>query len=287
MKAELLVDIRCRVGESPLWDADRLCLWWVDIPDGKIYALWRTSGKIRHWQMAQPVCALGLASDTDLVVALADGVYMFEPDSARLELIGRPELDLPNNRLNDGKVGPDGAFWIGSTGRTSNGSPLGRLYRVTSNGMEIKQEGLHTSNGLAWSEDGRTMMHSDSRGRWIDRYNFDPTNGVLSDRTRIAEPSEADGRPDGGAFDKTDIYWSCGVSAGCINRFSTDGKLVDRIDLPINAPTMPCFGDEDMRTVFITSLHRPKDATALCGSVFALRSDAPGVAVGRFGQPAV
>ena len=45
------------------------------------------------------------------------------------------------------------------------------------------------------------MFHSDSRGRWIDRWDFDPATGAISNRKRIADLDEATGRPDGGATD--------------------------------------------------------------------------------------
>ena len=114
-------------------------------------------------------------------------------------------------------------------------------------------EGVKVSNGLAWSADARTLYHSDSRGPWIDRWDFHPTTGAISNRRRIVTLTESDGRPDGGATDIEGGYWSCGVSAGCLNRFAPDGRLLARYDLPIPAPTMCAFGGADMRTLFITS----------------------------------
>ena len=71
---------------------------------------------------------------------------------------------------------------------------------------------------------------------------------------------EAAGRPDGGACDMAGNYWSAGPSAGRLNRFSADGELLDWIELPIATPTMPCFGDDDMRTIYVTSLDSKTDA---------------------------
>jgi sugar lactone lactonase YvrE len=127
------------------------------------------------------------------------------------------------------------------------------------------------------------MVHSDSRAEWIDRYRLDPKTGVLSQKTRIATPGEADGRPDGGAFDAEGCYWSAGVSAGCLNRYDMNGRLIERIPVPPKAPTMPCFGGPDLRTLFFTSLRRQGDATDACGNVFMMEVDVAGVPVGRFG----
>jgi len=63
------------------------------------------------------------------------------------------------------------------------------------------------------------------------------------------------GRPDGGATDEEGCYWSCGVGAGRINRFSADGELIGFVEMPIQHPTMPCFGGPYGRTMHVTS-HR-------------------------------
>jgi sugar lactone lactonase YvrE len=134
-------------------------------------------------------------------------------------------------------------------------STIGSLYRVTADGkVEAKVEGLITSNGLAFTRDGRTMFHSDSAGKWIDRWEMNPATGEISGRKRIAELDEESGRPDGGATDVEGCYWSAGISAARLNRFTRDGRLLETYPVPVAAPTMPCFGGDDMRTLFVTSL---------------------------------
>ena len=79
-----------------------------------------------------------------------------------------------STRLNDGRVGPDGAFWVGSMDDRKDKEPIGALYRVDVTGRaEKKVDGLQISNGLAWTADGERMFHADSRGPWIDRWRFD------------------------------------------------------------------------------------------------------------------
>jgi sugar lactone lactonase YvrE len=290
VEIECLVDSGCELGESPVWDAERNRLLWADILGRRIHALELSSGQVRSWDLPAEVGSFGLCESDLLVVALPDGVYLFDPARGGLELLVDPEPDRPTNRLNDGKVGPDRAFWIGSMDTRPDKRPVAALYRVTAGGQcERKVSGLLTSNGLAWSGDGRTMYHSDSRGSWIDRHDFDPVSGALANRVRIAEPSNEQGRPDGAAVDEEGCYWSCGVSAACLNRFSPDGEIVQRIALPVPAPTMCCFGGDDMKTLFITSL---RDGLAddilrqspLSGSVLIMRMNVVGVRVGRFGS---
>lgn len=284
------------LAESPTWDAVNSRLWWADIeahtlhamdfsptPDGAL-----APGEQRQFHFEQEVCSIGLARSGRLLLALADGVYFFTPVTSEMELLVRPEPDRSDRRLNDGKVGPDGAFWVGSIDASPDRAPVGGLYRISADGRCRRiSTGYRVSNGLAWSADGRAMFHADSRGPTIDRWDFDPATGMVGSRTAIRTLNDKLGRPDGGACDVAGGYWSAGVSAGCLNRFDFDGKRVQRIDLPEPRPTMPCFGGPDMQTLFVTCARHGLDAPTRArypqaGQLLVLRVAVAGVPVHRF-----
>lgn len=285
-----------RLAEAPTWDAQAGRLWWVDIEACSLHSLDfearadATVSPLEHhrYDFEQKVCSIGLARSGRLLLALADGVYFFTPATGALELLARPEPDRPDHRLNDGKVGPDGAFWVGSIEETPERAPVGSLYRISADGRCRRiSTGYRVSNGLAWSADGRSMFHADSRGPTIDRWDFDPATGMVGTRTAIRTLNDKLGRPDGGACDVAGGYWSAGISAGCLNRFAFDGKLEQRIDLPSPRPTMPCFAGPDMQTLFVTTASHGLDAAALArhpdaGRLLMLRVSVAGVPVNRF-----
>ena len=285
---ECLVDAKCALGESPVWDEAHNRLLWADIDGAAIHVIELDGGRTSKWQLPGKVGSFGLCESDRLVVGLPNGVHLFDPASGEVDLLVDPEPERPTNRLNDGKVGPDGAFWVGSMDDRPDKEPVAALHRVTADGnVECKVDDLTVSNGLAWSGDGKTMFHSDSRGGWIDRYDCDPASGSLSDRTRIAELTNEQGRPDGAAVDVEGAYWSCGVSAGVINRFSRDGALLEKIPLPVPTPTMCCFGGPDMKTLFITSLRvnvAPEilESHPFTGGILTLQTEIEGAPVGRF-----
>jgi sugar lactone lactonase YvrE len=131
------------------------------------------------------------------------------------------------------------------------------------------------------------MFHADSRGPWIDRWQFDRRTGQMSGRTRIAEPGVAVGRPDGGSCDAEGYYWSAGVSAGHLNRYTSDGRLVASYETPVPAPTMPCFGGPGYRTLYLTSLREGRSGALLqrapqSGAVFAAEAPVAGFPPWRF-----
>lgn len=281
-----IADLRGQLMESPVWDDRRGVLFACDIDGGKLYAIDLERGPVREWHFEAQVPCVGLAESGRLVVALAREIIVFDPETEARQSIWSGFDEPQASRLNDGKVGPDGALWIGSMDGRAKREPISKLYRVTADGRaEVKAEGFAISNGLAWTGDGVTMFHTDSRGPWIDRYDFDVAAGGVSGRRRISEPNEQTGRPDGGACDIEDAYWSAGVSAGVLNRFDRDGSLLQRLSCPVPAPTMPCFCGPDLSLLALTS-HRliaqeKLDAAPQSGSIFLAKAPVRGVKIQR------
>ena len=262
----LVADLKCRIGESPVYDERGHRLFLVDILGRQIHCVQLRGGGVRSWSFETEVGSLGLAASGRLVVALRQEVILFDPETDARQSLCAIEAGQPT-RLNDGKVGPDGAFWVGSMDDRQAKEPIGALYRVDPSGsVERKVEGLLVSNGLAWTADGERMFHADSRGPWIDLWDFDRWTGQISSRQRFAVLDEATGRPDGGACDAQGFYWSAGVSAGVLNRFGPDGRIAEAHPVPVVAPTMPCFGGPDFRTLFLTSLREGKTADVLAAA---------------------
>ncbi|CAN5434117.1 SMP-30/gluconolactonase/LRE family protein [soil metagenome] len=278
----------CRLGESPVWDERTNELFWVDIPAGEVHSLDLSSKKHRHWKFDGPAGCVSLARSGRLLVALCGSVHVFDRDREDLQLLATLEPEYPAKRLNDGKVGPDGAFWIGSMDDRPIKENVGTLFRVTADGGVTRAiSGFKVSNGLAWSFDKRTMYHSDSRGPWVDAWDFDPASGAIDRRRRIRTLTETEGRPDGAACDAEGGYWSCGVSAGRLNRFGSDGRLLETVTMPVPHPTMLCFAGKDLRTAYVTSLREglpPQDLVPSpnSGRPFAMDLGYAGVPIDRF-----
>jgi sugar lactone lactonase YvrE len=286
---QMVSTARHLIGESPTWDAPNGRLLWCSISDGEIYALTIATGVRQKWAFAgERVGSFGLCESGRLVVALTSSVELFDPVSGGRQMLARIRHPVMPMRLNDGKVGPDGAFFVGSMDDGTDKGTVGSLYRVAPDGsVRVIAGGLKVSNGLARSPDGRTMYHSDSRGPWIDAWDFETASGGVSNRRRFATLTTEIGRPDGAACDVDGYLWSAGTSAGVVNRFSPAGVLVERIEMPNFRPTMPCFGGPDMRTVYVTSLSEnltPEQLAAhpLAGTTMNFLAPVAGAPVARF-----
>jgi sugar lactone lactonase YvrE len=283
-----VLDAKAELGECPVWAAEEQALYWVDIRAPALHRLDPANGATRTWPLPSRVGSFGLRESGGAVVALVDGFHLLDLDTGALMFLAGPAEHVPGTRFNDGKVAPDGRFFAGTMDEEQLARPIAPLYRLDPDGraQEVVRD-LVVSNGLAWSADGRTMFHSDSKAQVVSTYDYDPASGELTDRRVLCRPTDEQGRPDGGAADEAGYYWSAGISAGVLNRWAPDGTLDRSIPLPCARPTAPCFGGPDMRTVFVTSLRHdlPPEVLAdkpLSVGIFAIRADVRGVPVGRF-----
>lgn len=277
-----LIDMPLRVGESPVWDDRTGDLWFVDILAPAAFCL-RPDGRLDRFDMPAAIGCLGLCESGGLVVGLQTGVHLFDPEGNRLRLLCDPDGGRADSRLNDGKIGPDGHFWVGTRDEAEPQTGNGRLYRVSPDGSFVTVlDGLLTSNGLAWNADGRRMYHSDSSGLYIQAFDFDTATGTIGPAQRLHDCTTEDGRPDGAATDTEGFYWSAGIRGGRLNRISPAGDVVEVYQMPVIAPSMPCFGGPDLRTLYVTSLTMEHDGRVQPGTLMSFPAPVAGVPVHRF-----
>ncbi|WP_348639856.1 SMP-30/gluconolactonase/LRE family protein [Mesorhizobium sp. M2A.F.Ca.ET.037.01.1.1] len=73
---ERRIDLDLAIGESPVWDAGRRLLWFVDILAPCIYALDPRTNHLATYPMPCAVGSIGVAAGGRLVVALRSGVHL-------------------------------------------------------------------------------------------------------------------------------------------------------------------------------------------------------------------
>lgn len=142
-----------------------------------------------------PVGCLGLCDNGLVVAGLKTGVHLLDPANGALELLCDPDEGRADSRLNDGKVGPDGHFWVGTRDEAAVPTGNARLYRIAPDGgVELVINGdMFTSNGLAQDLDGTRMYHSDSSGLMYQAFDFDVATGRLGQPSActISHPTKA------------------------------------------------------------------------------------------------
>ena len=255
---ECVVDCRARLGEGAWWDEVDRALWWVDIKAGLIHRFDPASGEDIYFSWGEPVACLARRDAGGLVIGAASGIHLFDPETGVRALLADPEADLAGNRFNDGTTDPQGRFWAGTM--RDDGAPperRGRFYRVDADhGVTSWFDPVFTSNGLAFSPDGRVMYFADTNRdvRTIWACDYDPDTGTPSGQRCFFDTNRIAGRPDGATVDADGCYWMAGFGGWQIVRITPDG-VVDRIiEMPVERPTKVMFGGSDLATLYVTSM---------------------------------
>lgn len=277
-------DMRCGVGESPVWHAREGALYWTDIPGKTLWRLDPATGATRHWTLPEMAGCIAIC-DGGWLLAMETGIFHLPSPLAqeggavlpkRLATVAHAAPDM---RFNDGRCDRQGRFWAGTMVQDMRaGQAAGCLYRFDDRGLSapILRDYI-VPNGMAFSPDGRTMYVSDSHPsrQYVWAYAYDTTTGTPHSPQLFIDMTPYPGRPDGAAVDAEGGYWICGNDAGMVHRFLPDGTQDRSIAVPVAKPAMCAFGGPDLDTLFITSIRLPSHAPdSLDGAVFAMH---PGV----------
>lgn len=242
----------CRLGEGPLWHPTRERLFWVDILNHKMFSANAFGGQSREWNFGEPVSELGWVDRETLMVATASGFQKFDLKSSSWETIAALEADNPVTRTNDGRVGPDGSFWVGTMGQKFE-ERVGSYYRYK-NGEVTKLFGdVTVPNATCFSPDGKTAYFTDTRKRVIWRWALNEDGDPQGEPQEHINLREEGWFPDGAVCDSEGYLWNAHWGAWQIGRYAPDGSLDRIIKLPVSQPTCPAFGGDGLKTLYITS----------------------------------
>lgn len=289
-------EVRCvapvgdRVGEAALWSVDEGALYWCDVNRFLIHRLDQEEA-VRSWLFEEPVTALALTTDPErLLVALASRLILWRPADDSREDHGFTLDDHPLARLNDGRAAPNGDLWIGSMSNNvgPRGEALdarpghGRLFRITPDGHSEHKADLGISNTVDWSPDRRTFYFGDTMRNTVWAYDYDGATGLISNERPFFAGFER-GVPDGSVVDAEGFLWNCRFDGGCVVRVAPDGSVDRIVDMPVRNITTAAFGGEDLRSLYVTTASILTDESdRLAGSLFALRTETPGLPSHRF-----
>jgi sugar lactone lactonase YvrE len=273
---ECIADVKAVLGEGPIWDAREQAVYWVDIPEKRVFR-WSEADGTRTVAGDRHICSLLPRETGGFIGGGYDGFLEIGPDLA-VSVIADPEPELADNRFNDGKVDRAGRFWAGTMDRTER-EASGSLYRLDPDLRWTRiDSGYRVTNGPAFSRDGRTMYHTDSARQVV--YAFDlGKDGRASNRRVHLQFGEGDGYPDGMTVDAEDCLWIAFWDGWCVRRFSLAGERIAELRVPAQRPTSCAFGGANLDRLFITTASRDLTSEELAAQPYAggLFMTSPGV----------
>lgn len=267
------------LGESASWCARTRMLWWIDIRAPQVKRWNSASSAIDVWTMPELCGAVVPTVGGGVVVALRAAIGLLDPRTGTVSALTTLETGCPEHRLNEAKCDRQGRLWCGSMWDFGK-HPTGGLYRVDTDLAARKvRSAVGIPNGLGFSPDGRRMFFVDTATCCIETAAYDTDAGMPGPWRRLVDADAAPGRPDGNTVDADGCIWNTRFGAGCLARFTPQGKLDRLIRLPVSQPTSCSFGGPNLDTLFVTSAtqHLQPEALAaepLAGALLALR---PGV----------
>ena len=277
-----VLDIKAKLGESPVWSSRDKALYWVDINAPSLNRFDPSSGKNVVMPMPESIGSFALRKPAGFIVALRSGIWLARADGTPERNIAAAPYDPAHHRFNDGRCDHAGRFVVGYMNEKRDANSAA-LVRIDSDGRMTELFGdIMISNGLAWSPDGRTMYHADTPTHTVRAFDYDATTGTPSHPRVFAQWQGETDRPDGGCVDSAGNYWTAFFRGGKVLQISPGGKTLAEYSIPAMCPTMCAFGGADLRTVYVTTARQERDADELArlpqsGGIFAMTVDVPGL----------
>jgi len=210
-------------------------------------------------------------------------------ETEKLTFIVNPEEDVPNNRLNDGKVCPGGRFYAGSIDVPDAQKEKAGFYVLDIDHKVRKLlDKVTISNGLIWSHDNKTMYYIDSPLRRIDEFDYDIKTGDISNRRVLIAIPPGDDVPDGMTIDVDGNLWVAHWGGSKITQWNPKTKeLLRTIPVPASRVTAMSFGGPNLEDLYITSARVGLSDEALAkeplaGSLFVVKPGVRGVPANEY-----
>lgn len=275
-----------KLGEGVLWDAGRKVVWFVDI---KRHRLWHIDPATGSNSFAEAPGQIGWAIPAEgglLLCGLKDGLYTFNPETQAFTKLMAVPGEPAGNRLNDACTDPWSRVWFGSMDDSEN-DKSGRFY-VFDRG-EIRPagpSGIGITNGPAVNAEGTRIYFNDTGGQKV--YAAELTRDGVGEARLFIDTAQhfPKAYPDGPVVDAEGHLWIAFYFGACVARFSPEGRLVQKIDIPARDVTKMGFGGADLRTAYVTSATKnledaDKPNWPQAGSLFAFEAPVAGFAQTR------
>jgi sugar lactone lactonase YvrE len=285
------------LGESPFWSPKEQMLFWADIAGCKLHRLNAFTSEVETWAMpSEPGCFAPAASG-GFIIALRDRIVRAQAWGGELQTLAMIDHDAATTRSNDGKCDAAGRFWVGTMFEPRT-APKAQLLCWDGTALQFKQGNAIVANALAFSPDNKTVYWADTPQHTIWAWDFNSTTVAMSNQrifkqftpkpegwtSGLPHNGGYGGRPDGAAVDVQGNLWVAMFEGKRVVQLSPSGVELQSIEAPVTTCTMPAFGGDDLKTLYLTSARHNRSAEEttrepLMGCVFSTRVNTPGMPV--------
>lgn len=266
--------------EGPLWDPARGLIF-SDVLFGGVYCL-GLDGKVTSvFEHRRGIGGISAHVAGGLVVSGRNISFKPFDGGETVMLLDRDEAN-GNVGYNDITTDSAGRIYAGSLGASpvfadGREPQAGDLYLIDLNGSaRVVAKDIMLTNGLAFSPDGKTLYHSDSRRQTVNCYDV-KRDGSLGDKQVFAKVDK--GVPDGLVVSLDGRVWVALAGGGHgVGVFSPKGQFEHLIEIPQPMCTSVCFGGDDLHTLFVVSGSDGSDSDR-AGAIYRFDAGVAGVPV--------
>lgn len=272
---EMIADYACITGEGPIWHPTERCLYWLDIPRGRLFRYDPDTGQHAMLLEGDPIGGITVQVDGSLLLFGARGCIRVW-DKGKLTTLFDELPGEQQTRFNDVCADPEGRVFCGTMHIPER---PGRLYRLDPDeSIRVVVENVGVSNGIGFTPDLKRMYYTDTTPGEIYLFDYDrATGGISTRRVFVSVPKDpSEGRPDGMTVDADGYVWSARWDGGCLVRYAPDGREDRRIRFPAKKVSCPAFGGPDYSDLYVTCAggdHKETEGPG-AGALFRVR---PGV----------
>jgi sugar lactone lactonase YvrE len=279
----LVSDVQAELGEGPVWDGTRQCLWFVDIKRPAVWCYDPKDSQLARVDAPEQVGWVLPARDGRLLAGLKTGLSLLDVQSGRFELLDALSGEPDHNRLNDACVAPDGRVWFGSMDDGED-KITGRFYRFDRGAVAAAgPDQVCITNGPAVCGSSSRIFFTDTLGKKIFVADLDD-EGLPGPASLFADTAAdfPEAYPDGPTVDAEGCVWTGLWNGRAVARYSAEGELMETVAMPVSNVTKLAFGGADLRTAFVTTARKglgksELEAQPLAGGLFSFRSAVAGV----------
>ena len=273
---KIIVDSQHHNAECPLWHPQQQCLYWTDIPRGKLFRYYPQTDTYSEIYSGEPVGGLTLQADGSLLLFKTKGTIEQWKEGKITPFVNEITAER-HTRFNDAIADPIGRVFSGTMATPDD---KGRLYRVDTDGsIHVILEELLVPNGMGFSPDLKYFYFTDSDTRTIYRFNYNLQTGDITNKQSHIVNSPGEGVPDGMTVDANGYIWSARWDGGHLYRYAPNGTEVLRIPFPALKVTCMTFGGSDYSELYVTTAggnERSKEGSG-AGAIFHLQTGIKGV----------
>jgi D-xylono/L-arabinono-1,4-lactonase len=254
-----IADYRCHTGEGPLWHPDEERLYWVDIPNGRLFRYDPATGDHEQCYETDVIGGFTIQTDGSLLLFKDRGRIEAWHDGTTRTVVDELEAEL-DSRFNDVIADPQGRVFCGTMPTDDR---LGRLYRLDTDGTITELfDGVDIPNGMGFTPNLTGMYFTETEADKIYRFQYNEESGELSDRDVFLDTTEERGSPDGMTVDADGYVWTAYWDGGCLVRYTPDGTEDRRIEFPARKVSCITFGGAEYEDAYVTTALGPGEGEA-------------------------